>query len=511
MARAVKQVLQRYKDLQDIIAILGIDELSEDDKLTVARARKIQQFLSQPFFVAEQFTGLQGQVRADRRHDPRLQGDRRRQARRHSGAGVLHGRRRSRTSLESAEKMTARPRSWRMALPTHLTLEIVTPERPLVHEDVDEVELPGDEGYFGVLPGHTPLLAALQGRASCGTARAARSSYVFVAGGFAEVLPDRVTVLAQMAERAEDIDVARGRGGRSARRTATAQAGAETRRRARPRRACEGLARLQVASNGPDQRSTRRLSMIARVLRGPLTSHPGLRRESNEDAYCTRADLGLYMVADGMGGHAAGEVASKIAVEAIEAFIDDTAMPTSNRTWPFPFDPALSLDGNRLKARVPSRQPAARRAMVADASDLRGMATTASAVLVGKGIAVRRARRRQPRLPVARRPARADDAGSFVGERAGARRAASAIDARRHPWRNVVTRALAGGDDPRGRRRRVELRAGDRLLLCSDGLSSVVPDERIEEISGRARGRRRRARRSSTPRTGPAARTTSRR
>jgi len=59
-ARAVKQVLQRYKDLQDIIAILGIDELSEDDKLAVSRARKIQRFLSQPFNVAEQFTGLKG-------------------------------------------------------------------------------------------------------------------------------------------------------------------------------------------------------------------------------------------------------------------------------------------------------------------------------------------------------------------------------------------------------------------------------------------------------------------
>jgi F-type H+-transporting ATPase subunit beta len=60
VARLVQSVLQRYKDLQDIIAILGMDELSEDDKLLVARARKIQRFLSQPFFVAEQFTGLKG-------------------------------------------------------------------------------------------------------------------------------------------------------------------------------------------------------------------------------------------------------------------------------------------------------------------------------------------------------------------------------------------------------------------------------------------------------------------
>ncbi|MEE8448310.1 MAG: F0F1 ATP synthase subunit beta, partial [Thermodesulfobacteriota bacterium] len=60
VARSVQQILQRYKDLQDIIAILGMDELSEEDKLTVARARKIQRFLSQPFFVAEEFTGIKG-------------------------------------------------------------------------------------------------------------------------------------------------------------------------------------------------------------------------------------------------------------------------------------------------------------------------------------------------------------------------------------------------------------------------------------------------------------------
>jgi len=60
VARSVQLILQRYKDLQDIIAILGMDELSEEDKLTVGRARKIQRFLSQPFFVAAQFTGTEG-------------------------------------------------------------------------------------------------------------------------------------------------------------------------------------------------------------------------------------------------------------------------------------------------------------------------------------------------------------------------------------------------------------------------------------------------------------------
>ena len=73
--------MQKYKDLQDIIAILGMDELAEDDKLTVARARRIQRFLSQPFHVAETFTGTPGQIREAGGHRPRLQGDRGRQAR----------------------------------------------------------------------------------------------------------------------------------------------------------------------------------------------------------------------------------------------------------------------------------------------------------------------------------------------------------------------------------------------------------------------------------------------
>ena len=95
-----------------------------------------------------------------------------------------------------------------MALPTKLTLEVVTPDRALVREEVDEVELPGSEGYFGVLPGHTPLLSTLMvGEMWYRVGQEKR--YLAIAGGFVEVLPDRVTVLAQIGERAEDIDVAR--------------------------------------------------------------------------------------------------------------------------------------------------------------------------------------------------------------------------------------------------------------------------------------------------------------
>ena len=82
VATQVQEILQRYKELQDIIAILGIDELSDEDKLTVQRARKVERFLSQPFFVAEQFTGTAGQYVPIAETVALLQGDHRGRARR---------------------------------------------------------------------------------------------------------------------------------------------------------------------------------------------------------------------------------------------------------------------------------------------------------------------------------------------------------------------------------------------------------------------------------------------
>src|SRR5262245_29678279 len=93
-------------------------------------------------------------------------------------------------------------------LPTHLTLEIVTPDRSVVTERVDEVEIPGYDGYFGVQPGHTPTLAMLK-VGELWYRKGSEKFYLSIAFGFAEVLPDRVTVLAELAERPEEIDVAR--------------------------------------------------------------------------------------------------------------------------------------------------------------------------------------------------------------------------------------------------------------------------------------------------------------
>jgi F-type H+-transporting ATPase subunit epsilon len=95
-----------------------------------------------------------------------------------------------------------------MALPTKITLEIVTPDRSLVTEQVDEVQLPGSQGYFGVLPGHTPLLSSLQ-VGELWYRQGDEKHFLAIAFGFVEVLPERVTVLAQIAERAQEIDTAR--------------------------------------------------------------------------------------------------------------------------------------------------------------------------------------------------------------------------------------------------------------------------------------------------------------
>jgi F-type H+-transporting ATPase subunit epsilon len=95
-----------------------------------------------------------------------------------------------------------------MALPAKLQLQIVSADRSLVNEAVDEVEIPGADGYFGVLPGHTPLLAVL-GAGELWYRQGQEKHFMVIAFGFAEVQPERVTILAEIAERADEIDLVR--------------------------------------------------------------------------------------------------------------------------------------------------------------------------------------------------------------------------------------------------------------------------------------------------------------
>jgi hypothetical protein len=165
VARQVQQVLQRYKALQDIIAILGMDELSEEDKITVARARKIERFLSQPFHVAEVFTGspasssisptpsaakglCEGKYDHHRRKPPstwwyhRAGGREGQTARRRSVICVrltIFGR----ASWPLSTSSSCRPNGW-------------------FRRRVSQVDLPGEEGEFGVFAGHAPYIATLK-------------------------------------------------------------------------------------------------------------------------------------------------------------------------------------------------------------------------------------------------------------------------------------------------------------------------------------------------------------
>ena len=130
---------------------------------------------------------------------------------------------------------------------SHLTIELVTPDHSVVHEEVDEVQIPGAQGYLGVLPGHTPLLTILQ-VGELWFRQGEEKVFVSVAFGFAEILPDRVIILAQLAERAEEIDVARAEAAQARARerlnTPTAEVDFERARIA----LMKSLIRLQVAS-----------------------------------------------------------------------------------------------------------------------------------------------------------------------------------------------------------------------------------------------------------------------
>lgn len=211
-------------------------------------------------------------------------------------------------------------------------------------------------------------------------------------------------------------------------------------------------------------------------------TNTGLRREDNEDAFRERPDLGLYVVADGMGGHEAGEVASSMSAEVIEAFIADTRDADLNQTWPFPYETNLSLAANRLTAAIRLANRRVASAIAGDAA-LKGMATTVAALLLPPDGEAHIAHVGDSRVYQWRegylRQLTHDH--SWVGEqmRAGA---LSEEDAQRHPWRNVVTRAISGGDDPDVEITEVAVQPGDRLLVCSDGLSSVVDHKDIGAI-----------------------------
>lgn len=215
-----------------------------------------------------------------------------------------------------------------------------------------------------------------------------------------------------------------------------------------------------------------------RVAWAALTD-PGRRRAGNEDSFAARPDLGFFAVADGMGGHVAGEVASRLSVAAMVAAVEASA-GAGDEAATVVVDPLLGLAGSRLRDAFhrASRELAA--AVDQDAA-LRGMATTTSAALVqGAEIAIGHVGDSRIYLARQGRVERLTDDHSWVEEQVRAGMLDRRV-AERHPWRNVVTRALSGTEEPVVDHRSLPLRDGDRLLICSDGLHGVVGEARLAD------------------------------
>jgi len=211
----------------------------------------------------------------------------------------------------------------------------------------------------------------------------------------------------------------------------------------------------------------------------------GRKRKHNEDAYLLDAERGLFVVADGMGGHAAGEVASRLTVESIQEFISGTEDDHDN-TWPFGYNNRYSVDGNRLSTAVERANEKVMRAVV-NRPELKGMGTTVVAALFDE--------RRVTLVHVGDSRAylfreaelrRLTDDHSWVQEQVNAG-ILSEEEARSHPLKNVVTRALGGGTHVAVDLIEIPVGDGDRYLLCSDGLTGMVSDEEITSALGSPR------------------------
>ena len=210
-ATAVQQILQRYKDLQDIIAILGMDELTDEDKLVVSRARKIERFLSQPNFVAEQFTGTPGKyVKLEdtiKGFQEIIAGP----ARRAAGGGVLHGRPDRGGRREGAPARAGRRvgiAAWPTRIPSS-TSPSSRPTAPVYEGEAEMLIVPGQAGEIGVLARHAPLVATLK----AGSTRVhlgGTEVLEFATGpGFFKVETDKALALVDDAVNVKEIDDAR--------------------------------------------------------------------------------------------------------------------------------------------------------------------------------------------------------------------------------------------------------------------------------------------------------------
>lgn len=212
-------------------------------------------------------------------------------------------------------------------------------------------------------------------------------------------------------------------------------------------------------------------------------SDAGPVRKNNEDSCAVEPELQLFAVADGMGGHSAGEIASRLAIEALVGFMRRSHGLAEDVSWPYGIDPVLSFDGNRLRTAINLANRRVHRAAESH-DDYTGMGTTmASVVIAGSRLIVGSVGDSRVYLLTDGRLSQLtqDDtwAATILAHQGQAPDPATLAH---HPMRHVLTNVLGARDQVTMHLSEHDLRAGDRLLLCSDGLHGVVEDDRLRDI-----------------------------
>jgi serine/threonine protein phosphatase PrpC len=206
----------------------------------------------------------------------------------------------------------------------------------------------------------------------------------------------------------------------------------------------------------------------------------GRVRDHNEDVFLMRPDLGLFMVCDGMGGYSAGEVAASIAVETANEFFESCRRDPEG-TWPFKVDNALGEEGSRLSVALRLANQRIRLAAQGDAGK-HNMGTTAVAAFLEQGKTYV-AHAGDSRAYLFRegdlKAVTADHSllGEFIRNQHP-----SAEEIQAFPYKNVINRALGPSADVKVDSRPIDMRLGDTLLLCCDGLHGMISDETIAQI-----------------------------
>jgi PPM family protein phosphatase len=214
-------------------------------------------------------------------------------------------------------------------------------------------------------------------------------------------------------------------------------------------------------------------------------THVGRQRQHNEDSYLVADEAKLFLVADGMGGHAAGEIASRIAVDSISEFILHTK--EDDGTWPHAYDEHFKRSTNRLMAAVRLANTRVLEAMRKDAR-LRGMGTTVVACLAdGETMSVAHVGDSRAYMIRNNHLQRITNDHSWVFEQVQAGMLTEA-EAEKHPLRNVITRALGGALQVSPDASEIEVKEGDVFLLCSDGLTGMVPEDEILKVVTQSNG-----------------------